>query len=361
MRVLVYNWRDIENPSAGGAEVFTHEVLKRLVDRGHQATLFTSEFDGAPEEEELDGVRIVRDGGRLSVYWKARRHYRRRFEGDFDVVIDEINTRPFMTSKFVEDVPIVALIHQLAREFWFYETPFPISHLGYYWLEERWLSRYTGVDTVTVSESTKRDLEELGFRNVTVVPEGLSVEPVDAVPTKADRPTFLYVGRMTAAKRPNHALDAFERIQEELPEARLQMVGDGYLLDELKARANGSVEFHGYVSESEKLELMKRSHVLLVPGVREGWGLVVSEANAMGTPAVGYDVPGLRDSITHGHTGLCTDEDPSSLARAAMELLSNGYRDYAEAALEHAGQFSWTRTADEVEAVLDEVIAEGTS
>lgn len=358
MRVLVYNWRDIENPNAGGAEVFTHEVLKRLVNRGHHATLFTSKFDEAPEEEEIDGVQIVRAGGRFSVYWNAKWYYRRRFEGDFDVVVDEINTRPFMTPKFVDDVPIVALIHQLAREFWFYETPFPISHLGYYWLEERWLSGYTGVDTVTVSESTKRDLKELGFRDVTVVPEGLSVEPVDAVPAKADRPTFLYVGRMTAAKRPGHALQAFERIQGELPKARLHMVGDGYLLEDLQAGTDGSVEFHGYVSEAKKLELMKRSHVLLVPGVREGWGLVVSEANAMGTPAVGYDVPGLWDSINHGLTGLCTDEDPSSMARAAIELLSDGYQDYAEAALQDARQFSWTRTTDEVEAVLDEVVGD---
>jgi hypothetical protein len=53
-----------------------------------------------------------------------------------------------MTPKYVgKDKMIVPLIHQLAREFWFYETPFPLSYLGYYYLENKWLSHYTHLDT----------------------------------------------------------------------------------------------------------------------------------------------------------------------------------------------------------------------
>jgi glycosyltransferase involved in cell wall biosynthesis len=56
---------------------------------------------------------------------------------------------------------------------------------------------------------------------------------------------------------------------------------------------------------------LSRAHIILVPAVREGWGLVVTEANAMGTPAIGYDdVPGLRDSIRHGETGITIMEKP---------------------------------------------------
>ena len=74
-------------------------------------------------------MRIVRDGGRYLVYLKAKPFYQRHRD-EFDVVIDEINTRPFMTPKYVERKKIIALIHQLAREFWFYETRFPINYLG---------------------------------------------------------------------------------------------------------------------------------------------------------------------------------------------------------------------------------------
>ena len=68
-----------------------------------------------------------------------------------------------------------ALIHQLAREYWFYETPFPISYLGYHLLENRWLRTYVEVPTVTVSQSTKQDLVTLGFKRVFIVPEGLKL------------------------------------------------------------------------------------------------------------------------------------------------------------------------------------------
>lgn len=352
MRILTYNWRDRKNPDAGGAEVFTHEVLERLADRGHEVTLFAASFDGAPDEEVLDGVRVVRSGGRFGVYREAKKYYRRRFRGEFDVVIDEINTRPFMTPEFVEE-PVVALVHQLAREFWFYETPFPVSWLGYYWLEDRWLSNYTDVPTLTVSESTRQDLLELGFGDVTVVPEGIDVDPLDEVPEKPDDPTFVFVGRMTEAKRPDHALEAFEHVSERLPDATLHMVGDGYMLDDLRSAAGDAVTFHGYVSEEKKRSLMRRGHALLVPGVREGWGLVVTEANAMGTPAVGYDVHGLRDSIKDGETGLLCDPAPEAMAERGVELVRDGVGDFAERARRDAEQYDWERTADEVADALE--------
>ena len=182
MRVLWFNWRDIRNPLAGGAEVFTHEVARRLVRRGHEVTLFSSYFPGCVREEVVDGVRVVRSGGRFTVYLRAKEYYRKHFSGDgYDVVVDEVNTRPFFTPKFVNnDERIVALIHQLAREFWFYEMPFPISLIGYYVLEKRWLKNYTSTPTVTVSDSTKKDLEDLGFKKVFVVHNRLNVDPVDA-------------------------------------------------------------------------------------------------------------------------------------------------------------------------------------
>ena len=93
------------SPEMGGAEVFTREVAKRLSKVGHEVTLFTSEFKGCKREEVVDGVRIVRAGGRYSVYWKAENHYRKCFSREsYDVVVDEINTRPFLTPKFVNNV-----------------------------------------------------------------------------------------------------------------------------------------------------------------------------------------------------------------------------------------------------------------
>jgi glycosyltransferase involved in cell wall biosynthesis len=357
MRILIYNWRDPKNPRAGGAEVYTYEIAKRLVQRGHEVTWFTAAFPGCKQEEVLDGIQIIRAGGRVGVYLQAKRYYRRAFKGKFDVVVDEINTRPFMTPGFVKE-PIVTLIHQLAREFWFLETPFPVSVLGYYWLEDRWLRRYRDIPTITVSDSTKQDLERLGFNDVIVVPNGFDVEPLKEVPEKEARPTLLFVGRMTRAKLPDHALEAFCYVKRSIPDVQLWMVGDGPMMKKLMRKCNtDGVMFFGRVSEEKKFELMKKAHILLVPGVREGWGRVVSEANAMGTPAVGYNVPGLRDSIRHGETGLLCRNSPEEMARAALLFLTDCEyaSQYAQRALQTVGELSWERSVKAFELCLAKV------
>jgi glycosyltransferase involved in cell wall biosynthesis len=90
--------------------------------------------------------------------------------------------------------------------------------------------------------------------------------------------------------------------------------------------------------------------------VREGWGQVVTEANAMGTPAIGYDVPGLRDSIRHGETGITIMErTPAAMAQQAISLLRDSDRlsKYSRNALEFSRQFSWDKTANLFEKVLN--------
>lgn len=130
LKILIFNWRDLRNPSAGGAEIFTHQNAKRWVEWNNEVTIFTSQFPGCRKEEFIDNVRIIRVGGKYLVYWKAIEFYKKYFKGAYDIIIDEINTRPFLTPKFVNTgETIVALIHQLAREFWFLETPFPLSYI----------------------------------------------------------------------------------------------------------------------------------------------------------------------------------------------------------------------------------------
>jgi glycosyltransferase involved in cell wall biosynthesis len=102
---------------------------------------------------------------------------------------------------------------------------------------------------------------------------------------------------------------------------------------------------------------MSRAHALLVPGVREGWGLVVTEANAMGTPAVAYDVHGLRDSIIDGSTGtLVQAGDHVAMGIEAVELLKNHIKrkTYSRNALENAKNFRWDTTSSRIVEVLQD-------
>jgi len=350
MRILVFNWRDVKNPARGGAEIYTHEIFKRLAKRGYKITLFTSEFKGCKKEEVVDGIKIVRCGGKYFVYRNAKKFYK---DSKFDLVIDEINTIPFFTPKFVE-IPVVALIHQLCREFWFYETPFPLSFFGYM-LENSWLKMYSRIPTITVSDSTKNDLIRLGFENVFVVPNGINVQLLEKLPEKAEKPTILFLGRMKKAKKPGDVVKALGEVRKRI-EAELWMVGDGYLRKKLEKFAGKNVKFFGYVDERTKWELVRKAWVLAVPGVREGWGQVVTDACALGTPAVGYNIHGLRDSIVDGKTGLLVQPNPKELAAALVTLLENKKlrKKLGRNALSHARKFSWDRSAKKFERIIGE-------
>src|SRR5215216_4731474 len=346
MRILWFNWRDTLNPVAGGAEVFTHEVMKRLTKRGYHITLFTSRFKGCQLNENIDGVDIIREGNKYTVYRQAEK-YLKAYKHHYDIIIDEINARPFFAPKFVREKQVIALVHQLMGDFWFHETRFPLNYIGYYYLEKKWLSNYKDIITLTVSDSTKIDLEGLGFKKLIVVPPGLNVTPLSNVKEKEANPTVVFMGRLKKAKLPHHALQAFSIIKSEIHDAKIWIIGDGYFRKKLESFETKDVTFYGYISNEKKYDLLSRAHIILVPAVREGWGLVVTEANAMGTPAVGYDVPGLRDSIRHGETGInVIEKSPEAMAHQAISLLRDPKRlsDYSKYALEYARQFSWDKT-----------------
>lgn len=301
--------------------MLTEEVARELVARGHAVTLFAAGVAGRPEHELRDGVEIVRRGGRLGVYRAARRFWSERGRGQYDVVVDEINTRPFLTPRWITDTPIVALIHQLAREIWFDETPFPISILGRYVLEPWWLRAYRDVPALTVSASSRESLVRLhGWRDVTVIPEGSTPHPVPSV-RKEDDPTVVFLGRLVAMKRPEHALRAFELLERSFPDARLWVIGDGPRLSRLERSAPPGVTFLGRLDRDELIERLARAHVLVATSVREGWGLNVSEAAACGTPAIGYRVPGLVDSIP-ASGGALVEPHAEQLGRALVDFFS---------------------------------------
>lgn len=319
MRILVFNWRDLAHPRAGGAEVYTYNLARRWTALGHEVTWFTSAVEGRPAEEDLQGIRVVRRGGRIGVYREARTFYRREAAGRFDVVLDVVNTRPFLCPSFVRDVPVAALIFQVCREVWFYEAPLPAALLGRYWLEPRWLRVYRNLPVMTISESSRVSLATYGLRDVSLVPVGFSGLPTSPVP-KEDRPTLVFVGRLSANKRPSHVLRAAAIARARIPDLQTWIVGTGPQLERLQARYTDGVRFFGRVTDAKKLDLMTRAHVLVATSVREGWGMTITEAAAVGTPAVAYDVAGLRDSV-RAAGGVLVRPRPRALADTLTRLL----------------------------------------
>ena len=360
MDILWLSWRDIRNPEAGGAEVFTNEVLQRLAGIGHNVTLFAAEFPGSSNRERIDRIEVCRSGSKYGVYGKAK-EFCIMHEESFDVIIDEMNVRPFLTPKFVKKRPVVGLIHQVPRKALLYELPFPINYVLYHYLVRKWLANYRDVPTMTVSASQQQLLREFGVKRTFVVPEGLSVSPLGSLPLKESTPTVVFIGRLKRYKLADHAIRAFSLIKERIPEAKMYVIGDGYMRKKLERMAHSDVTFLGRVSDKAKYHAVRKAHLLLVPSVEEGWGLVVTEANAMGTPAVAYNVAGLRDSVRHGSTGIVTEENtPQSMASEAISLLQDrGKLERLSAnALRYARTFSWDNTARAIEEIIKSVASQ---
>ena len=355
MKLVMLSWRDIAHPKSGGAEVLTQEVLKRLAADGHQVTWFAAQFPGAAATETIDGVRIIRQGRAWTVQFRAWRWLRKRL-GDYDRVIDQINTLPFLTPWYVPAAKRRFFIMQLAREYWFRESPGLfrlLAPVGY--LLEPWsLRRYCKTKGVVISESTKADLVSLGLpaRNVAIIPMAITVRPAAKLPAKSGPPTVIILGRLTPAKFVEEGVEVFRAIQQEHPQARLWIAGRGAPayrahLERLVARRGlRHVKFHGSISEAEKQRLLRQAHLLVFTSHREGWGLIVNEAAAFGTPSVGYNAPGVRESIGES-SQLAPIGDAAALAERGLALLGDRarYDRQRRKAWQRAKKMSYDRTA----------------
>jgi glycosyltransferase involved in cell wall biosynthesis len=350
MNILVVNWQDIRNPLAGGAEVHLHEVFSRIAARGHDVTLSCSSFPGAPHEETIDGLRVVREGGRYLFNYRFLAAYLRRFRRErFDVVVDDMNKIPFFTPLFVGR-PLQGVTHHLFGRSIFRETNAILA--SYVWLMESLavgVYRRRRIPFIVGSPSTHAELLARGFsaEDVALIPYGLDHGLFRPDPSRrSGRPMIGYCGRLKKYKSADHLLRALPQVLRAVPDLRTVIVGDGDDRTRLEqaAREAGvadAVEFTGFVEERRKTELLQEMWLAVNTSSKEGWGLTVIEANACGTPVLAADVEGLRDAVREGETGeLYPYGDIDALARGIIGLL----RDQDKRVRLGTGALAWSRT-----------------
>ena len=355
LRIVLLSWRDSGHLEGGGSELYSQTMAAGLAAQGHTVTMLTARYPGSTKQAAVDGYRIVRSGGRFSVYlWALARLLLRRVGcvGRVDVVVDVQNGTPFF-ARLVTRKPVVVLCHHVHREQWGIafggsRTGRVLAHLGW-WVESRlapWVQR--GCRYVTVSEVSRRDLIALGVRpaNITIVHNGTPPAMPGAV--RSGVPEIVVLGRLVPHKRVEHAVRAVHALAEQLPELRLTVIGQGWWSEHLREEVvrlglEGRVELAGHVEEVRKHELLGRAWVLAVPSVMEGWGLCVVEAATHGTPAVAYrSAGGIAESIVDGVTGLLTEDDEQAFTQALRELLGDQQlrAQMGAAAREHAKLFT---------------------
>ncbi|MEK7239042.1 MAG: glycosyltransferase family 4 protein [Gemmatimonadota bacterium] len=367
MRVLVVNWQDRENPQAGGAEIHLHEIFERLAGRGHSVTMLCGGWPGAPRRAELSGIDVHRTGVRQTFALRAWAYYRRHLAArPFDVLVEDINKMPLYTPLWGAR-RVVACVPHLFGGTAFQELSPPLA--AAVWLSERPIPFvYRDTPFEAISESTADDLVGRGIArdHVRVIYPGASCDHFTPDPTqRAPTPVFAYLGRLKKYKGVDLVIRAFARVDD--PRAVLEIAGEGDFRPALERLVRSldltaRVRFLGFVSESEKLALLRRAWATVFASPKEGWGLTNIEASACGTPVVASNSPGIRESVRHGETGFLVPHGDLDAMAAALRRLAD---DPALVASLGAGgrgfaaSFTWDRAADDTAAHLQHVAHTG--
>ncbi len=212
---------------------------------------------------------------------------------------------------------------------------------------------------IAVSSTAREFVEGYFPGDYTIIPNGIDLDwwqrPVRPIERFCDgRPNVLFLGRLEQRKGLKHLIRAFQQVRQEMPRARLIVVGDGRLRAGFERYVwrhdmEGDVFFAGFVPAEERRRYFATCDVFCAPSTgQESFGIVLLEAMACGKPIVASNIAGYRDVLTNRREGLLVPvKDPAAISDALVELLSNPARreELAEQGLRTVQQYSWSRVA----------------
>lgn len=356
MKVLVVNWRDIENPEAGGAEVHIDEILKRKP-ADWNTDFISSSFPGCKKQTEINGYRIRRIPNKHLFHYTFRTLWNRelKYKG-YDLVIDDISKIPLATPKFIHNTRIVGIVHHIHGKSLYQQLLWPLAFYVSS-VERSNLAAYRKTPVIVVSESTRNELSNINLEYLIVSHNGIDFKWFNHFkhPAQSKDPIIFYFGRLKKYKRIDHLILAFAEVVKKIPSSILWIAGRGDDEERLKKmveqkNVSSCVKFLGYIDEKKKGNCLERASIYATASEKEGWGISVIEANAAGVPAVAYDVEGLRDSIRNYKTGLLAQNENISDLAGKIEILLNNKQlrcSLSDAATEWASEFSWDKTASD--------------
>jgi len=292
--------------------------------------------------------------------------YVRNFAKGTDLLIDNADVALPWLSPFFAKCRSITLVHQLVRDVFFDELPRPISDIGFH-LEPLLYRAYSKSKLVAASKSTALDLVHCGIprENISVISPGCEKPTLSpSTATEREPNAIACVSRLMRYKGLHFALEAFAKVVRTIPDASLIVAGTGPYEPELsklssKLGLTKNVRFVGRVSDESKFKLLQHSRVVISPSRREGFGISVLEANSVGTPVVGWNVPGLSDSIVDNVTGLLASfRDLQEFADKMIALLTDErtWNRLSSNATKWALEHSWEHSAFQFGKLIDETL-----
>jgi glycosyltransferase involved in cell wall biosynthesis/SAM-dependent methyltransferase len=352
MRALFIAWRDLAHPKAGGSEVVADALARGLQARGHEVTLLC----GGPIDERP--YTVVENGGTYSQYLSAPIRYLRNFR-NVDIVVDFINGMPYFSPLWRRGARLAFVTH-VHTDQWSQYFPAPIAKAASSVERHGLRLAYRSTKFFTISPSSAADLEALGIEpeRIQIVRLGAEVALPAVQAERSEQPMFVALGRLAPNKRLDQLLDLWARVSQQTG-GHLVVIGDGPEREHLEARiasepALRNVVLAGRVSEQRKAQLLQQAWLLVHTAEHEGWGLAILEAALCSTPSLGYDVPGVRDAVQQGVTGVLV-HDEGSFANEWIALARDTERRerLGSAAAERAAEFTWDTCVDDFVAAAE--------
>ena len=360
----------------GGAQQRIWEISRRLAKKGHRVHLFGMKYWDGEDTIIKDGVYLhgvckpqkLYVGDRRSIkeaIYFACKVLRPLLKEDFDIIdCQNFPYFPCFSAKLHSSRRNSALIitwHEVWNNYWY-------EYLGRKGIFGKWIERKVGHlnrNMIAVSESTKRGLLSIGARgNIKIVPNGVDLEEINAAPPANDGSDVIFAGRLIKEKNVHLLIKSIGLIKDDIPNISCFIIGDGpertsleKLVQDLGLEEN--IHFLGFLARSEDVfSHMKSSKVFTLPSTREGFGIVVVEANACGLPVVTVRHPknAASDLIIDGKNGfLCelNEEDMAEKITMALEVR----QDLFQGCVDYAGNYGWNKITDMVEVVYRTVLA----
>jgi len=319
-----------------------------------------------------EGVRFVGVGRPVSLYTSSGRRsileaiyfsimlFPRLLFADFDVV--DCSQFPYLhifvarLVCWIRRRPLVVTWHEVWLEYWGEY----LGMLGFFGELFEWLASRCADRIIVVSAKTRRDLVTLGVSEdrLVVVPNGVTVSEVDAVGASSEGFDVVFAGRLLRHKNVDVLIDAVSSLDG----VSLLVLGEGP--DRMRLEGIVSefgildrVSFRDFVGASELYGLIKSAGVVVLPSSREGFGLIVLEANACGTPVVTVKHAGnaASDLIDEGVNGFVANLSVGSIAARINEVLGRKRGFYRNGCVSKAAKFEWDVIFEKAERVYGEV------
>ena len=332
--------------TVGGAERWYRSVAERLVADGHDVTYLTLRQWDRGDEAGVEGVDVRTVGPRMALYTQSgRRRILPPVVFGVGVLVHLLRNRGRYDTVHAASFPYFSLLaaglarrrgayglvvdwHEVwTREYWSEYLGAPAGAVG--WAVQRLCARIPQ-RAFCFSQLHARRLRAEGLRgDVTVLTGEYDGPYTGYLEVREPDPLVLFVGRLIPEKRAPAVVDAIAHVRGSLPQVRGAIIGDGPERDAVRQAVvdhglEGVVDVPGFVAADEVQAALARAMCLVLPSRREGYGQVVIEAAAHGTPSIvvaGADNAAV-ELLSDGENGFVTESATASDLAAAILRVS---------------------------------------